>query len=62
MEPDTDSKTAEIPLRCAVCGLPWATVRGGVLMVESRHGGKVHVNTISLAALALVGLSANVDR
>lgn len=40
-------------LHCGCCGLPWATVTpDGVLVVESRHGGRVHENRLSVAALA----------
>lgn len=45
-----------VVLRCGVCGLPWARLEDGTLVVESRHGGEVHVNRISVAALsAMVG-------
>lgn len=36
-------------LRCAQCGLPFARIQNGVLVVESRHHGQVHVNVLSLA-------------
>lgn len=39
------------PLRCAKCGLPWATIQNGVLMVESKHNGDKHTNVITLAEL-----------
>ena len=39
-----------IVLKCR-CGLPWATVQNGQLVVESRHYGMCHVNRISLAKL-----------
>lgn len=38
-------------LRCGQCGLPWAKVQNGVLVVESRHHGERHVNVIALAEL-----------
>jgi hypothetical protein len=38
----------EIVLRCAVCNLPWAKIRNGVLIVESRHHGAIHVNVIAV--------------
>lgn len=44
-----------IILRCACCGLPFACIVDSQLVIESRHGGEVHVNTISLAGLAAVG-------
>ena len=42
----------EVVLRCAICNLPWAKIRNGVLIVESRHHGAVHVNVIAVDALA----------
>lgn len=44
----------EIVLRCACCGLPWAKVCNGVLIVESRHHGGVHVNVIAVNELERV--------
>lgn len=41
----------DIILRCAICRLPWAKIRNGVLIVESRHHGAVHVNVIALSEL-----------
>ena len=38
-------------LRCEQCGLPFARIQNGVLVVESRHHGQVHLNVISLAAI-----------
>ncbi|OQA21110.1 MAG: hypothetical protein BWY63_01371 [Chloroflexi bacterium ADurb.Bin360] len=38
-------------LRCTVCGLPWARIENGVLIVESRHHGERHVNVIPVTAL-----------
>lgn len=38
-------------LRCGQCGLPWAKVQNGVLVVESRHHGERHVNVIALEEL-----------
>lgn len=38
----------DVILRCAVCNLPWAKIRNGVLIVESRHHGAVHVNVIAV--------------
>jgi hypothetical protein len=42
---------AGIPLRCSKCGLPFARVQNGVLIVESKHRGETHVNVIPLAHL-----------
>lgn len=42
----------DVILRCAVCNLPWAKIRNGVLIVESRHHGAVHQNVIALDVLA----------
>lgn len=43
--------TKPIVLRCTVCGLPWARIENGVLIVESRHHGQRHVNVMSLRQL-----------
>lgn len=40
-----------VVLRCAYCGLPWAKVQNGVLIVESHHHSDKHVNVIPLADL-----------
>jgi hypothetical protein len=42
---------ADIVLRCEICKLPWAKIRNGVLIVESRHHGAVHVNVIAVSEL-----------
>ncbi len=39
-------------LRCECCGLPWARVQGGALVVTSKHHGEPHVNAIALTELA----------
>ncbi len=41
-----------VVLRCACCGLPYARVQNGCLVVESRHHGEKHTNAISLADVA----------
>lgn len=41
-----------VVLRCGCCGLPWARLENGALVVESRHSGQVHVNRLSVEALA----------
>ncbi len=41
----------DLVLRCGQCGLPWAKVCNGVLLVESRHHGDRHVNAIALEEL-----------
>ena len=41
-----------IVLRCACCGLPYARVQDGCLVVESRHHGDKHTNAIALAEVA----------
>lgn len=47
-------------LHCGCCGLPWATVTpDGVLVVESRHSGRVHENRLSVAALAALAAGTN---
>ena len=34
-------------LRCA-CGLPWASLQDSRLVVQSKHRGKLHMNSISV--------------
>jgi len=41
----------DVVLRCGQCGLPWAKICNGVLVVESRHHGDRHVNAMALDAL-----------
>lgn len=38
-------------LRCEHCGLPWARVQNGCIIVVSTHRGEKHVNAISIAKL-----------
>lgn len=38
-------------LRCAECGLPWARIQNGALLVMSHHSGHKHTNAIALADL-----------
>ena len=38
-------------LKCHQCGLPWARLQGGSLVVESRHHGEKHVNAVAIADL-----------
>ena len=40
-----------LTLRCATCELPYARLQNGVLIIESRHHGQIHVNTIPIAVL-----------
>ena len=40
-----------VVLRCVYCGLPWAKVQNGVLVVESHHHSDKHVNVIPLDEL-----------
>jgi hypothetical protein len=40
-----------VTLRCAACGLPWARLQNGVLMVQSKHHGEKHVNGIAVTRL-----------
>jgi len=42
---------SDVVLRCGQCGLPWAKICNGVLVVESRHHGDRHVNAIAIAEL-----------
>ncbi len=38
-------------LRCADCGLPWATIQNGCIVVQSLHSGRKHFNAISITEL-----------
>ncbi len=40
-----------IVLRCTECGLPWAKIVNGVLVVESRHHGEKHTSVIAITEL-----------
>jgi len=55
-------KTEErvVILRCAECGLPWARLQDGVLIVESRHHGETHVN--ALPARRLLAMARQQER
>lgn len=50
----SDYRAPHIRLACTCrdCTLPYMTLRGDVLVVESDHRGKLHVNAVSLARLA----------
>ena len=43
--------TETVVLRCGVCGLPWAKVQNGVLIVESHHHSDKHTNVMPLDEL-----------
>jgi hypothetical protein len=38
-------------LLCSTCRLPFARIENGCLIIESRHHGSRHTNTISLDVL-----------
>ncbi len=38
-------------LRCIICGIPWATIQDGMLIVKARHRGRTHTNRIAIAEL-----------
>lgn len=44
----TSTKLAGAALRCGCCGLPFARVQNGCLVVQSSHHGESHVNVIPL--------------
>ena len=48
----TEKVIVSEPLRCAQCGLPFARLQGGTLIIESKHRGRVHVNVIAVSELA----------
>lgn len=41
-------------LICACCGLPFARLQNGCLVVESKHSGERHVNAISVEQLVRI--------
>lgn len=52
-----------IPLRCSACGLPFARIQNGVLIIESKHHGQTHVNAVSLMSIVeLAGLARHGDK
>lgn len=46
-----DNKPPALALICACCGRPFARLDGETLVIESRHNGENHVNSISVRAL-----------
>ncbi len=48
-------------LTCARCELHWAQVQNGALIVDSRHGGQIHTNAISLPTLHMILAQSNSD-
>lgn len=42
------------PLPCVHCELSWAQIQNGSLVIDSRHGGQLHTNVISLPSLHLI--------
>ena len=50
------------PLRCAKCGLPYATMQNGAIVIESRHHGEKHINVVSVWELVMMVLKSCVDR
>lgn len=54
-----DGRLAGI-LECASCGLPFARIEHGVLIVKSVHHGETHQNVIAISDL--VGLASETVR
>lgn len=44
------------PLKCDVCELPYAVVRGSKVYIKSRHHGRTHTNVIDVLDLVEVAL------
>lgn len=38
-------------LTCSSCGRPFARIENGALVIESRHSGETHTNTIAITEL-----------
>ncbi len=59
--PAEPEPAGRVMLRCSDCGLPWAHIQNGSLVVKSRHRGRVHVNAIGVGDL-LTAVCAPEDR
>lgn len=57
-EPAVVPKLDRGALRCS-CGLPWATLQNDRIVVQSKHRGKLHNNSISVWDLLLMVLAAH---
>ena len=44
------------------CRRPFATLRGGVLVIQSRHGGETHTNEVAVAELVRLWLGEDAAR
>ncbi len=42
-----------VTLRCKCCGLPFARIVNGALIIESRHHGEKHENSVSIEEITL---------
>lgn len=40
-----------VKLRCASCGVAYAELQNGCLVVQSRHHGEIHVNVLPVSKL-----------
>lgn len=47
----SDNQNGVVVLRCAECGLPFGRIQNGALIIESRHHGERHTNTIAVQRL-----------
>jgi len=52
MDPSGNGKG--IPLMCSCCNLPFAYLRNGVLVVQSRHHGQSHQNVVAVSELSRI--------
>ena len=43
-----DGQRLILGCQCGACTLPFAYVQNGILMIQSEHYGKAHINVISL--------------
>lgn len=49
-------------LRCRYCRLPYARFDGETLVIETRHHGQVHFNTITIKDLIRLSKRARAER
>ncbi len=48
---DKALRPQEDKLRCSCCGLPFARLQHGCIVVESKHSGEKHVNAVAVDEL-----------
>lgn len=46
--------TDDIPLRCEICRLPFAMIKGGAMEIQSHHHGEKHINVVPLVDVVAI--------